>query len=104
MNHELLALLTMAILLYYTEGATIGVQKKDGNIPHRPVYFKDTVAKSLNKNIWDKYWTSRKLKSFQYNAALAITGAIKGTSSAKIYQKLELYHFEIRDDSESSIL
>ena len=31
-----------------------------------------------------------KLESFQYNACLALTGAIRGTSKEKIYQELEL--------------
>ena len=30
----------------------------------------------------------QKLESIQYNAALAITGAIRGTSKEKLYQKL----------------
>ena len=32
----------------------------------------------------------QKLESVQYNAALAITGAIKGTSRIRLYQELEL--------------
>ena len=31
----------------------------------------------------------QKLESYQYNAALAITGAIRGTSQTKIYKKLD---------------
>ena len=31
-----------------------------------------------------------KLESFQYNACLALTGAIRGTSKEKIYQELGL--------------
>ena len=37
-----------------------------------------------------------KLESVQYNAALAITGAIRGTSSVKRYQKLGLKSFQQR--------
>ena len=33
---------------------------------------------------------SNKLEAVQYNAALAITGAIRGTSKTKIYQELGL--------------
>ena len=33
---------------------------------------------------------SEKIESIQYNAALAITGAIRGTSSGKLYQELSL--------------
>ena len=31
----------------------------------------------------------QKLESYQYNATLAITGAIRGTSQTKIYKKLD---------------
>ena len=31
----------------------------------------------------------QKLESYQYNAALAITGTIRGTSQTKIYKKLD---------------
>ena len=31
---------------------------------------------------------SNKLEAVQYNAALAITGAIRGTSKTKVYQEL----------------
>ena len=34
--------------------------------------------------------TNSKLESVQYNATLAITGAIKGTSSSKLYKELRL--------------
>ena len=40
----------------------------------------------------------QKLESIQYNAALAMTGAIRGTSSEKLYQELgntELGNYEI---------
>ena len=33
---------------------------------------------------------SKKIESVQYNAALAITGAIKGSSREKLYQELGL--------------
>ena len=32
----------------------------------------------------------KNLESIQYNAAIAITGAIRGTSSEKIFQELDL--------------
>ena len=38
-----------------------------------------------------------KLESVQYKAALAITGAIQGTSREKIYQKLGLESLKIED-------
>ena len=40
---------------------------------------------------------SKKIKSVQYNAALAITGAIKGSSCEKLYQELGLeYLYQTR--------
>ena len=38
----------------------------------------------------------RKLKSIQYNAALAITGAIRGTSKKKLYQELSFKSLQQR--------
>ena len=38
----------------------------------------------------------QKLKSIQYNACLAITGAIRGTSTEKLYQKLGLESLQFR--------
>ena len=37
-----------------------------------------------------------KLESLQHNACLAITGAIRGTSSEKLYQELELESLKLR--------
>ena len=37
-----------------------------------------------------------KLESIQYNACLALTGAIRGTSKEKIYQELDLESLQIR--------
>ena len=45
-------------------------------------------------NIFDQPFNNsfyQRLESFQYNAALAITGAIRGTPKEKLYQEL---HFE----------
>ena len=39
---------------------------------------------------------SNKLETAQYNAALAITGAIKGTSREKLYQELGLEYLQQR--------
>ena len=39
---------------------------------------------------------SSKLETVQYNAALAITGAIKGTSREKLYQELGLEYLQQR--------
>ena len=38
----------------------------------------------------------KKLESVQYNAALAITGAIKGTSRVKLYKELGLDSLKLR--------
>ena len=38
----------------------------------------------------------QKLESIQYNAALAITGARRGTSSEKLYQELDLESLQQR--------
>ena len=37
-----------------------------------------------------------KLEFIQYNACLAITGAIRGTSKEKLYQKLGLESLQLR--------
>ena len=39
---------------------------------------------------------SNKLETFQYNAALAIMGAIKATSHEKLYQQFGLKYFQQR--------
>ena len=39
---------------------------------------------------------SKKLESIQYNAALAITGAIRGTSQNKLYKELGLESLKFR--------
>ena len=39
---------------------------------------------------------SNKLETVQYNAALAITGAVKGTSREKLYQELGLEYLQQR--------
>ena len=38
----------------------------------------------------------QKLESIQYNACLAITGAIPGTSKEKLYQELGLEELQLR--------
>ena len=37
-----------------------------------------------------------KLESYQYKAALAMTGAIKESSTEKLYQQLEIEHLRSR--------
>ena len=57
--------------------------------------YKSFVRPHLNYGdvIYDQPNNSRlsdKIESVQYNAALAITGAIRGTSKEKLYQELRL--------------
>ena len=57
--------------------------------------YKSFVRPHLNYGdvIYDQPNNSRlsdKIESVQYNAALAITGAIRGTSKEKLYQELGL--------------
>ena len=47
-------------------------------------------TKPLNESL------SNRIKSVQYKAALAITGAIEGSSRIKLYQKLGLKHLHQR--------
>ena len=44
---------------------------------------------------------SSKLEAVQYKAALAITGAIKGTAREKLYQELALEHIYMRPEVNS---
>ena len=44
-----------------------------------------------------------KLESYQYEAALAMTGAIKGPSTEKFYQELEIEHFRSRVGLENHV-
>ena len=47
-------------------------------------------------SLWLNHAFSNKLETFQYNAALAITGAIKCTSRKKLYQQLVLEYLQQR--------
>ena len=59
-----------------------------------------TIYKSFKRRLFDfadviydqPFYASfaKKIESVQYNAALAITGAIKGSSREKLYQELGL--------------
>ena len=46
--------------------------------------------------IYDKPRNEKNLESIQYNATLAITGAIKGTSKEKLYNELGLEYLRDR--------
>ena len=43
-------------------------------------------------------------ESIQYNAAIAITGAIRGTSSEKLYQELGLESLKIQKMAQETLL
>ena len=43
----------------------------------------------IYNKIFNEFW-HKKLDSAQYNATLAITGAIRGTNTVKLYQELGL--------------
>ena len=75
---------------------TIGLLRKLQNIlPREPLLtiYKSFVRPHLDYGdvIYDQHYNNsfhQKLESIQYNAALAITGAIRGSSREKLYQKL----------------
>ena len=77
---------------------TIGLLRKLQNIlPREPLLtiYKSFVRPHLDYGdvIHDQHYNNsfhQKLESMQYNAALAITGAIRGSSREKLYQELGL--------------
>ena len=77
---------------------TIGLLRKLQSIlPREPLLtiYKSFVRPHLDYGdvIYDQYYNNsfhQKLESIQYNAALAITGAIRGSSREKLYQELAL--------------
>ena len=77
---------------------TIGLLRKLQNIlPREPLLtiYKSFVRPYLDYGdvIYDQHYNNsfhQKLESIQYNAALAITGAIRGSSREKLYQELGL--------------
>ena len=65
---------------------SIGIIKKLQNrLPKEGLL---TIYKSFVRSQQRKF--CQKLESYQYNAALAITGAIRGTSQTKIYKELRI--------------
>ena len=77
---------------------TIGIIRKLQNVLPRPALltiFRSFIRPHLNYGdvIYDKTYNESfhaKLESLQYNASLAITGAIKGSSTEIIYEELGL--------------
>ena len=61
--------------------------------PHKD--YKDIIYdKAFNESFYAK------LESLQYNATLAVTGAIKGSSTEKIYEELGLQSLNQDDGTE----
>ena len=83
---------------------TIGLLRKLQKILTRPpllTIYKSFIRPHLDYDdiIYDKAYNSsfhQNLEKIQYNSALAITGAIRGTSKEKLYQELGLESLEKR--------
>ena len=85
-------------------GKAIGLLQKLQNILPRPTLL--TISKCFIRPhldygyiIYDQAYNlsfHRKLESIQYNADLALTGAIRGTSREKLYQELGLESLQLR--------
>ena len=83
---------------------TIGLLRKLQNILPRPALltiYKCFIRPHLDYGdiIYDQAYNlsfHQKLESIQYNAALALTGAIRGSSREKLYQELGLESLQLR--------
>ena len=83
---------------------TIGLLRKLHNILPRPALltiYKCFIRSHLDYGdiIYDQAYNlsfHQKLESIQYNAALALTGAIRGSSREKLYQELGLESLQLR--------
>ena len=92
------------VLKFVTLFLFIGLIRKLWNFLPRPSLlqiYKSFVRPHLDYSdiIYDKAFTGcfqKKLEFIQYNAALAITGAIRGTSREKIYSELGLESLQDR--------
>ena len=90
--------------IYSKVNKTIGLLRKLHNIlPRLPLLtiYKSFIRPHLDYGdiIYDQAYTAlfhQKIESVQYNSALAITGAIRGTSKEKIYHELGLESLEKR--------
>ena len=86
---------------------TIGLLRKLQNIlPREPLLtiYKSFVRPHLDYGdvIYDQHYNNsfhQKLESIRYNAALAITGAIRGSSKEKLYQEKKWAMKEIMNSS-----
>ena len=83
---------------------TIGLLRKFQNILRRSALltiYKTFIRPHLDYSdiIYDKVYNAsfhQKLELLQYNACLAITGAIRGTSKEKLYEELGLESLKLR--------
>ena len=90
--------------IYRKVNKTIGLLRKPHNtLPRLPLLtiYKSFIRPHLDYGdiIYDQAYTAlfhQKIESVQYNSALAVTGAIRGTSKKKIYHELGLESLEKR--------
>ena len=83
-------------IIFEKVSKTIGLLRKRQNLLSRKsliTVYKSFVRPHMDYGdiIYNQAYNAsfhRKLESIQYNAALAITGAIRGTSKEKLYQEL----------------
>ena len=83
---------------------TVGLLRKLHNILPRPALltiYKSFIRPHLDYGdiIYDQAYNAsfhQKLELLQYNACLAITGAIRGTSREKLYEELGLEFLQLR--------
>ena len=83
---------------------TIGLLRKLHNILPRPallIIYKSFITHHLDYGdiMYDEAYNAsfhQKLELLQYNACLAITGAIRGTSREKLYEELSLKSLQLR--------
>ena len=92
--------LTLISIHYKTNGI---IRKLQNVLPRLALLtiYKSYIRPHLNyvDIIYDKAFNESfhaKLESLQYNATLAITGAIKGSSDEKIYEELGLESLKLR--------
>ena len=96
--------------IYSKVNKTIGLLRKLHNtLPRLPLLtiYKSFIRPHLDYGgiIYDQAYTAlfhQKIESVQYNSALAITGAIRGTSKEKFYHELGLESLEKKDGTVDS--
>ena len=102
-HYNLLGKKFIGQLLCKIPGFSLNINKSQDTfqISDFPGHFSDFMRPHLdygdivfNQSTNDSF--CKKLESVQYNAALAITGAIKGTSQVKLYKELGLESLKLR--------